>query len=214
VNPALCAICQTRKPRRYCPGVRGDICPICCGTEREMTVDCPFECPFLQESRGREKRPILNPDEFPNQDVRITDRFLSEREPLLMFMSGLLASASMQVRAIDNDIREALDGLIRTYRTLQSGLVYDSVPPNPLAAHIFTEVRRNVDAFRERVAEQQGVHTIRDTDVLGILVFLQRLELQHNNGRRKGRAFLQFLLEYFPVQPPEHAVPDAPRIIT
>jgi hypothetical protein len=214
VNPANCVICETRKPRRYCPGVRGDICPICCGTEREMTVDCPFECRYLQESRIREKRPILNPDEFPNQDVRVTDRFLSEREPLLLFIAGTLASAALQVHAIDNDIREALDALIRTFRTLQSGLYYESVPPNPMAAHMFNELRRNVDAFREQVAQQQGVHSIRDTDVLGVIVFLQRLELQHNNGRRKGRAFLQFLLEYFPVQPQQQAPQDAPRIIT
>lgn len=214
MNPALCVICETRRPRRYCPGVRGDICTICCGNEREMSVDCPFECRYLQESRLREKRPILNPDEFPNQDVRITDRYLAEREQLLLFIAGTLASAALQVRAIDNDIREALEALIRTFRTLQSGLIYESVPPNPMAAHMFTELRRNVEAYREQIAQQQGVHTIRDTDVLGILVFLQRLELQHNNGRRKGRAFLQFLLEYFPVQPAEQAAQDAPRIIT
>lgn len=179
-----------------------------------MTVECPFECVYLQESRERERRPMLNPDDFPHQDIRVTDRFLAEREPLLLFIAGTLASAALQVRAIDNDIREALDALIRTYRTMQSGLVYEAVPPNPIAAHMFSELRRNVDAFKERVAEQQGIHTIRDTDVLGILAFLQRLELQHNNGRRKGRAFLQFLLEFFPVQPAGEPAAEAPRIIT
>jgi hypothetical protein len=179
-----------------------------------MTVDCPFECMYLQESRDRERRPPLNADEFPNQDIRVSDRFLAEREPLLLFISGTLASAALQVRAIDNDIREALDALIRTYRTMQSGLYYEAVPPNPIAAHMFTEIRRNVDAFKERVAEQQGIHTIRDTDVLGILAFLQRLELQENNGRRKSRAFLQFLLEFFPAAPPAQAEAAEPRIIT
>ncbi|HET8550055.1 MAG TPA: hypothetical protein VFL57_18725 [Bryobacteraceae bacterium] len=177
-------------------------------------MDCPFECAYLQESRVREKRPILNPDEFPNQDIRVSDRFLEEREPLLLFVAGTLAAAGLQVRAIDNDIREALDALIRTFRTLQSGLYYESVPPNPIAAHVFQEIRRNVDAFRERLAQQQGVHSVRDTDVLGILIFLQRLELQHNNGRRKGRAFLQFLLQYFPAEPGEQVAQGAQRIIT
>ena len=46
-----CRICDTRKPRRYCPGVTGDICSICCGNEREVTVDCPLDCPFLVEAR-------------------------------------------------------------------------------------------------------------------------------------------------------------------
>ena len=45
-----CAICETRRPRRYCPGVRGEICAICCGTAREVTVDCPLDCPYLRGS--------------------------------------------------------------------------------------------------------------------------------------------------------------------
>jgi hypothetical protein len=36
--------------------------------------------------------------------------------------------------------------------------------------------------------------------VLGILVFLQRLGLQHNNGRRRGRAFFGFLQTLLPAQ--------------
>jgi len=44
------------------------------------------------------------------------------------------------------------------------------------------------------------MQTLRDADVLGALVFLQRLELQHNNGRRRGRAFVDFLRAYFPAQ--------------
>ena len=50
-----CAICQIRRPRRFCPGVRGDICSLCCGTEREVTVNCPLDCEYLQEARKHEK---------------------------------------------------------------------------------------------------------------------------------------------------------------
>src|SRR5437899_10325772 len=82
-----CKICQTRRPRRYCPGVEGDICSICCGTEREVTISCPLECEHLRESRLREKMPDVNPDNFPNRDVRITEQFLSEHEPLVLFLS-------------------------------------------------------------------------------------------------------------------------------
>ena len=38
----------------------------------------------------------------------------------------------------------------------------------------------------------------RDADVLGLLVFLQRFELDRNNGRRRGRAFLDALREFHP----------------
>ena len=42
------------------------------------------------------------------------------------------------------------------------------------------------------------MHTVRDADVLGVLVFLQRLEMRYNNGRRRGRAFRDFLTGYLP----------------
>ena len=199
MTPNTCKICETRRPRRYCPGVRGDICSLCCGTEREVTVNCPFDCRFLQEAHERERKPPLSADAFPNQDIRITDRFLAEREPLLMFTANMMTQAALNLEgAIDLDVREALQALIRTYRTMQSGLYYDSRPTNPIAARIYDEFQQQLAAFREQVAQQQGVHTIRDTDILGLLVFLERLELQHNNGRRKGRAFLHWMTQYFP----------------
>ena len=50
-------------------------------------------------------------------------------------------------------------------------------------------------------------HVHPDADVLGTLVFLQRLEFQHSNGRRRGRAFFDFLRTYFPAQPAVSVAP-------
>jgi hypothetical protein len=41
----------------------------------------------------------------------------------------------------------------------------------------------------------------RDADILGLLVFLQRFELDQNNGRRKGRAFLDALRKIYADEP-------------
>jgi len=48
------------------------------------------------------------------------------------------------------------------------------------------------------VAEQTGTHSVRDADVLGVLIFWQRMEWQMKNGRRKGRAFLESLYSLLP----------------
>lgn len=210
-----CRICNNRKPRRYCPGLRVDICSICCGTEREVTIDCPLECEYLGESHARERKPPLSADDFPNQDIRITDRYLEEREPLLLLVASSVTQAALAAQgAIDFDIRDALQALIQTYRTLQSGLYYEARPNNPIAARIFTGVQELVARFREELAKEQGLHSVRDSDILGMLVFLERLELQHNNGRKKGRAFLHFLLEFFPPLQPEAIDPAGPSIVT
>ena len=38
----------------------------------------------------------------------------------------------------------------------------------------------------------------RDADILGLLVFLQRLEFARNNGKKRGRAFVDFLSRFYP----------------
>ncbi len=189
-----CKICETRRARRTCPGVGGEICSVCCGTERENSVSCPLECIYLREARLREKPQEMEAEKMPNRDVRITDRFLNENGALLGEMMREIAEAGLGVPGtVDFDVREALDSLVRTYRTRESGLYYESKPANLMAAGIHERVQEGVDVFRAAAAERFGINTVRDADILGVLVFLQRVELRLNNGRRRGRAFLDFL---------------------
>ncbi len=58
-----CAICEKRKEKRFCPAVHGRICPQCCGEQREVTLDCPSDCVYLQQAREHEKpRPMAELD--------------------------------------------------------------------------------------------------------------------------------------------------------
>jgi len=189
-----CAICQTRRPRRYCPGVHGDICTICCGTEREVTVSCPLDCEYLRDARKHEKAPPLDEEQLPNRDIRVSEELLENNQELLEFLSRTLATAALETQgAVDNDLRDALGALIRTYRTLQTGIYYQTVPENAVAAKIFHTVEGAVGEFREQETKRLGMSRTRDADLLGLLVFLERLELDRNNGRPRGRAFLDLL---------------------
>jgi hypothetical protein len=164
-------------------------------------VDCPLDCEYLREARSREKNPPVDPASFPNRDIRISDQFLSEHEALLLFISGSILTASLEIPGvIDYDVREGLEAIIKTYRTLQSGLYYESRPANPMAAHVYERVRQAVEDYRQRLAKESGMATLRDAEFLGIFVFLQRMELQENNGRKKGRAFIDFLQRLLPPQ--------------
>jgi hypothetical protein len=197
-----CAICRTRRPRRYCPGVRGEICSICCGTEREVTVNCPFECEYLQQARQHDRLSPLDPGQVPNRDIQVTEKFVAENEALLSFLGAAIGRSALNTAgAIDYDVREALGGLVQTYRTLGSGVYYESVPQNPLAANIFRAVQRDVDAFRQEETRRLGMSKTRDSDVLKILVFFQRVEIDRNNGRARGRAFLNALVDVYGAGP-------------
>lgn len=194
-----CQLCEKRRARRYCPGVKGEICPQCCGTERENTIDCPIDCEYLQEARRHEI--AVEPAEHPNADIRVSEDFIREHEAAVMWFSNALARAIESGAAVDNDVREALEAQIKTYRTRESGLIYQTRPSNPYAAQLQDEMERAVEELRKKLSENTGMQTLRDKDVLGTLVFLQRLELRHNNGRRRGRAFYDMLRHWFPAQP-------------
>ena len=157
-------------------------------------MTCPLECEYLREARKHDKAPPIDPEQIPNRDIDVKDELLSENEKLLAFLSLVLMRAARETPGVvDFDMREALDALTRTYRTLQSGVYYESRPNNPLAAHICRVVQAGIAEFRREETETLGMTKTRDGDILGLLVFLQRFELDQNNGRRKGRAFLDAL---------------------
>jgi hypothetical protein len=206
-----CQICDTRKARRHCPGVNGEICPICCGNEREVTISCALDCPYLSEARLHEKPREVNPEEVPNRDVQVTEEFLREHEPLLVFLGAKLLEASLgSPGAVDSDVRDALESLIRTYRTLQSGLYYETRPTNLIAAGIHQRMQEAVESLRGELAEKNAM-PLRDAEILGTLVFLERVELHENNGRPRGRAFIDYLRAYFPPSD-QNLAPASPLI--
>ena len=121
-----CAICEIRKEKRFCPAVHGRICPQCCGEQREVTLDCPSDCPYLQQAREHEKprsTAELDPAALFLQ-VELGDQFLYEHEHLIMGLSYALAKSAQRDRALhDRDLITALSALARGYeRLVNSGI--------------------------------------------------------------------------------------------
>jgi hypothetical protein len=207
-----CAICGTRRPRRFCPGINGNICTVCCGEEREVTVDCPLDCEFLIAARKHEKLNEIVADAIPNSDIQPTRKHLEANEELLMYLVRALVTAALSTHGVvDFDVRDALDGLIRTYRTLESGMYYESVPANAIAANLFRHLQQAIQQFRADEHAALGLSKTRDSHVLVILVYLQRIELDRNNGRRRGRAFLHAIKDHYEV--PEPAAPSTSSLL-
>jgi hypothetical protein len=194
-----CAICGVRKPRRICPGVHGEICSICCGQEREVTVACPFDCEYLSDARKHDRPVAFDPTKVGNPDIRLDEEKLAEHEGLLAFLVERLLGAALSTSGVvDNDVREALQALIRTFRTLSSGIYYQTVPSNPLAASVYRELEKAGEEYRKQETARLGMTRTHDSDVLALLVFLERMELDRNNGRRLGRAFIDSLRQVYP----------------
>lgn len=178
-----------------------------------MTVSCPLDCEYLRDARKHEKAPPLDADQLPNRDVRVSEELLENNAELLELLSRALAKAALETPgAVDKDLRDALAALIRTYRTLQSGIYYQTLPENALAAKIFRAVEDAVGEFRQQETQRLGMSKTRNADLLGLLVFLERLELDRNNGRVRGRAFLDVLRGLQP-ESPDVASDSSPLVL-
>jgi hypothetical protein len=199
-----CAICEKRKEKRFCPAVHGRICPQCCGEQREVTLDCPSECVYLQQAREHEKpRPIEQLDQaalFPK--VEIGEQFLYEQEHLVLGLNYALAKSARSNSSIrDLDLITALTTLARSYETLSnSGLVYESPITNLAHQAIAAELQKMVKEYREAEQKHIGHSKLRDSDVFRALVFLLRMGMVRTSGRPKSRAFVDFLYRQFPEQ--------------
>ncbi len=207
-----CEICHSRKEKRFCPALHDRICPVCCGTEREVTLDCPSDCVYLQQARHNEKpRSIDQVDkELLFLAVDIPERFIYEREPLILGLSFGVAKAARADRSInDRDAIGALTNLAKSYQTLvDSGLVYESATASLPQQAIIAELRSMVEEYRKIEQQNLGYASLRDSEVLRALVFMVRIALGRNNGRPKSRAYLDFLFRQFPEQKSAVVGPD------
>jgi hypothetical protein len=190
----ICAICSNRKAKRHCPGVKGEICTLCCGTERENTLICPLDCAYLLEGHRYEweRNQGQQLTEVPHSKYEITDNFLYHNEAMVGALAATLLKRALELPAVqDRDLGEALNALVRTRETLLSGLYYDSVPTAPVPEALFRETQKFLE-------ETNAKQPLKEEDVIKSLVFLERLCAARNNGRPRCRAFLAFLRQQFP----------------
>jgi hypothetical protein len=214
-----CAICEMRREKRFCPAVHGRICAQCCGEQRELTLDCPSGCPYLQQAREHEKPRSM--DQFDPASlflaVEIPDQFLYEREPLLMGLSLALAKGARTDRTMhDSDLIAALSALCTSYeRRVSSGLHYQQPLTDIAQQTIASEVEAMLKQYREVEQKHAGYSSLRDSDVLRALVFLVRMAYGRTSGRPKSRAFIDFLAAQFPERESAWVAPQeaASRII-
>jgi len=214
-----CAICEIRKEKRFCPAVHGRICPQCCGEQREVTLDCPSDCPYLMQAREHEKPRLADQIDPPSLflQIEVSDQFMYEKEHLLMGLTYALAkSARADRRLHDQDLVAALSVLATSYeRRVNSGLHYEPPLTSEAQRRVAAEVETMVKEYREAEQQHTGYSSLRDSDVLRALVFLVRLAHGRTSGRPKSRAFVDFLFAQFPEKDPGLVAPQetASRII-
>src|ERR1700730_1444231 len=219
-DTVICAICEKHKEKRFCPAIHGRICPQCCGEQREVTLDCPSDCAYLQQAREHEKpRAMADWDQAALfLQVEVGDQFLYQHEHLIMGLTYALAKSVRAARGLkDSDLIAALTSLAKTCETLvNSGLHYETPLATAAQQAVAAEVQNLLKEYREAEQKHVGYVQLRDSEVLRALVFLVRMAHVRTSGRPKSRAFGDFLLAQFPEKQCAVVTPEQAgrRIIT
>jgi hypothetical protein len=209
-----CPLCNKRKPKRFCPAKGEKICAVCCGNEREVTIDCPSDCPYLVAARRyeREHREPPPREQYPYPDVEFPSDLVHERRYVVAGLGHTLLKFATENRGFnDSDALAALGALAETYRTLETGIYYERPPDAPQPRALYGELNQFLQEFKKHEAEHTGFSGLKNSEIFHLLVFLIRVGRHETNGRSRSRAFLDFLRAQFPRTP--ETQPEAPRII-
>jgi hypothetical protein len=195
-----CPICEKRKAARFCPAKGEKICAVCCGTEREATIDCPVDCSYLVAAhRYEDEHQRQLPADTPLLDLTIPSDLIHTHQQLMAALAFSLAKfcASHQT-ATDTDVLAALQALAETYKTLTSGIYYEKQPTGLLPRELYAALTTFVGEVKQQQAERAVSSALKDSDIFYLLVFLYRMGLLRTNGRPRSRRYIEFLRSQFP----------------
>jgi len=198
-----CPICEKRKAARFCPAKGEKICAVCCGTEREVTIDCPSDCAYLVAAhRYEDEHQRALPEDTPLLDVKIPRDLMHTHQQLMAAIAFSIAKfCAAQPSATDPDVLAAIEALAETYKTLGSGIIYEKAPVAPLPRELYAALVTLLDEIKKQQAERANSAALKDMDVFYLLVFLYRMGLLRTNGRPRSRRYVEFLRGQFPQSP-------------
>ncbi len=208
-----CPICEKRKPERFCPAKGEKICAVCCGTGREVTIDCPSDCSYLVAAhRYEDGHQRSLPADTPLVDEKIPQDIVYTQQQLMTALAFSIAKfCAVQPAAVDTDVLAAIQALAQTYKTLSSGIIYEKPPVAPLPRELYAALISLISELKKQQAERPGSAALKDMELFYLWVFLYRMGLLRTNGRPRSRRFIEFLRSQFP-QVPE-LQPEESRII-
>jgi len=210
----ICPICKKRRAERYCPAKGEKICAIDCGTEREVTIDCPSDCAYLIAAHRWEvshPKPVAD-DDIPFPDVSFPADVLHSRQSVLAGLGFTVLIHQAGERSLsDKDVFSAVQAMAETYRTLLSGIYYEKPPENPVAAGLYAGVAKFLEEEKKHLAGHAQGPPLKDTEIFHLLVFFLRFGKVRSNGRPRSRAFIEFLRSQFPRE--AGLAKEEPRII-
>lgn len=190
---ARCPLCSDRAGKRYCPAKGVQICAVCCGTKREVEIDCPASCPHLIAGRSYEAEKRIPDPELAGKVEKYSSDFVYRYSQVLDAISRSVVEERLQSPwLVDNDVVEVYKSLAATMKTLSSGIYYESLPEGSVRISLFRRLKTQIDELMQPApnADRRILKVSESLDVLDFLTFAA----QANSGvRPKSRRYLDWL---------------------
>jgi hypothetical protein len=176
---------------------------VCCGTEREVTIDCPSDCTFLIAAHRYENEHQRSlPADTPLLDEKIPQDIVYTHQQLMAAVAFSIAKfCAAQPSATDADVLTAIRALAESYKTLSSGIIYEKPPDAPLPRELYAAMAAFISELKKQQAQRSASAGLKDSQIFYLLVFLYRMGLLRTNGRPRSRRFIEFLRGQFPQAP-------------
>jgi hypothetical protein len=192
---AKCPLCSERSGKRYCPAKSVQICAICCGTKREIEIDCPSSCGYLKASRDYEAEKRTPDPELAAKVRKFDNSFVERYHPVLNLVSGtVVEERSGSPWLVDNDVIEVYKALSATMKTLSSGIYYESLPDGAVRISLFRRVKAVLDRLMEP-DPQSDRRILKVSEAVDVLDFLSFAAQMNSSLRPRTRRYLDWLNE-------------------
>lgn len=174
-----CSLCGQRKAKRACPGVRDEICAVCCGTKRLRTIPCPVDCIYLDAAQRHPAAAVKRQLDLDAAVVRQAVGAASDEQLQLFFVVQTFITRFAQrapAAVTDTDVGEAVAALAEGYEVHSRGLVYE-----PQVALIGGEaLRRELKAFFDEIGKSAPARLERA--LIPVLRAIERLARHEVSG--------------------------------
>jgi len=201
-----CILCEQRKAKRSCPAKDTLICAQCCGEKRVLEIECPESCEYLKTGREREsedyKKHIQRMDQTAQERHR---KILYEHRNVVAHLEYVISRQRILSRDLgDKDVVQAVDSLLETYRTEDTGLLYERTDDNLRIESLRRELREIIESYRNPEGEEKkGIVDPKNTRLqlgaaIDCLKFIRTLATTYLEDRNSGSGYVDFLARIIP----------------
>lgn len=165
-----CPLCARRGAGRECPALGNRICATCCGTKRQVEIDCPADCSYLRTAQAHPPAVVQRQQErdvlFAIPMVQgLTDR----QQHLLVLIQGVLRADRPDAAGLtDDDVARAARALADTYETASRGIIYEHAAATAAAERLGAHIKALIEHARGEGA------AISDVDAAAALRRIER----------------------------------------